>query len=193
MKLNDVKIGGEYEARIAGGTMQVRILAEKASGGWTALNLETKKKVFVPLARQLRDPGTTATTTTTEGNLTVVEVPPAMIETINAPEARPARKKKATDDSATPAKKTSQIQAALQVLATSKEPMNCQAMVEAMSAQGLWTSPGGKTPHATLYAAILREINTKGNDARFRKAFKYHPPRRRKCKRQLDFRTGGRW
>jgi hypothetical protein len=168
MKANDVKIGGEYEARITGETMQVRILAKKTSGGWTALNLATKKKVFVPLARQLRDPGTTATTTT-DGNLTVVEVPPATVETINEPETKPARKKKATDESATPAKKTSQIQAALQVLANAKEPMNCQAMVEAMSAQGLWTSPGGKTPHATLYAAILREINTKGNDARFRK------------------------
>jgi hypothetical protein len=168
MKMNDVKIGGEYEARIAGGTMQVRILAEKATGGWTALNLETKKKVFVPLARQLREPDATATTAT-DGNLTIIEVPPATVETINAPEAKPARKKKATEESATPAKKTSQIQAALQVLATSKEPMNCQAMVKAMTAQGLWTSPGGKTPHATLYAAILREINTKGNDARFRK------------------------
>jgi hypothetical protein len=169
MKLNDVKIGGEYEARIAGETMQIRIVAEKASGGWTAQNMATKKKVFVPLARQLREPGTTATTTTTDANLTIIEVPPATVETINASEAKPARKKKATDESAMPAKKTSQIQAAWQVLATSKQPMNCQAMVEAMVAQGLWTSPGGKTPHATLYAAILREINAKGNDARFRK------------------------
>jgi hypothetical protein len=167
MKMNDVKIGGEYEARIAGGTMQVRILAEKSSGGWSALNLATKKKVFVPLASQLRERGTTSTTTTTEGNLTVIEVPPATVETINSPETKPARKKKASDEPADPAKKISQIQAAIQVLTESKEPMNCQAMVEAMSAQGLWTSPGGKTPHATLYAAILREINTKGNDARF--------------------------
>ena len=169
MKANDVKIGGEYEARIAGETMQVRILAEKASGGWTAQNMATKKKVFVPLARQLREPGTTVTTATTEGNLTVVEVPPATVETINAPEAKPARKKKASDEPADPAKKISQIQAAIQVLTESKESMSCQAMVEAMTSQGLWTSPGGKTPHATLYAAILREINTKGNDARFRK------------------------
>ncbi|NUQ48226.1 MAG: hypothetical protein HUU22_19600, partial [Phycisphaerae bacterium] len=36
--------------------------------------------------------------------------------------------------------------------------------------QGLWTSPAGKTPHATLYAAILREIGDKGGEARFRKA-----------------------
>ena len=61
------------------------------------------------------------------------------------------------------------LDAAVQVLGKSKEPMNCKTLVEAMAKQGLWTSPGGKTPHATLYAAILREINAKGNDARFRK------------------------
>jgi hypothetical protein len=38
-----------------------------------------------------------------------------------------------------------------------------------MSAKGYWTSPGGQTPHATLYAAILREINVKGPEARFAK------------------------
>ena len=34
--------------------------------------------------------------------------------------------------------------------------------------KGLWTT-GGKTPHATIYAAILREIQTKGGEARFKK------------------------
>jgi hypothetical protein len=38
-----------------------------------------------------------------------------------------------------------------------------------MAAKKLWTSPGGKTPSATLYSAILREINVKGKDARFKK------------------------
>ena len=47
--------------------------------------------------------------------------------------------------------------------------MNCREMVEAMTEKGLWSSPNGKTPDATLYAAILREINAKGKDARFRK------------------------
>ena len=36
-----------------------------------------------------------------------------------------------------------------------------------LAADPRWKSP--KTPHATLYSAILREINTKGNDARFKK------------------------
>jgi HB1, ASXL, restriction endonuclease HTH domain len=64
-------------------------------------------------------------------------------------------------------KKLSAIDAAAQLLAGSKEPMNTRQMIEAMAAKGLWTSPGGKTPHATLYSAILREINEKGKDSRF--------------------------
>jgi hypothetical protein len=40
-------------------------------------------------------------------------------------------------------------------------------MVEAMTAKALWTSPGGKTPHATLYSAIVSEIALKGKEARF--------------------------
>lgn len=83
------------------------------------MNLATKKQVFISMARLLREPDTTATT---NGNLTLFEVPPATVETINAPEAKPARKQKAADESATPAKKTSQIEAAWQVPATIKNP-----------------------------------------------------------------------
>jgi hypothetical protein len=77
---------------------------------------------------------------------------------------------KPTANEAKPAeKKMSQIEAAVAVLAKTKEPMNCKAMVEAMQVAGLWASPGGATPDATLYASILREINTKAKDARFKK------------------------
>jgi hypothetical protein len=38
-----------------------------------------------------------------------------------------------------------------------------------MSKKGYWTSPGGATPQATLYSAVLREIKTKGKEARFQK------------------------
>jgi hypothetical protein len=64
-------------------------------------------------------------------------------------------------------KKLSQIDAAVEVLGKASEPMTCKAMVEAMTAKDLWSSPNGKTPEATLYSAILREIATKGKDARF--------------------------
>lgn len=82
------------------------------------------------------------------------------------PAAKPAAKK---FKPATDGKKLSAIDAAAKVLATAKEPMNCKELIEAMAAKKLWTSPGGKTPHATLYSAILREISTKGKDARFKK------------------------
>ena len=66
-------------------------------------------------------------------------------------------------------KKLSQLAAAEKVLATAKKPMNCRELVEAMAKKRLWSSPGGKTPEATLYAALLRHIRTKGKEARFRK------------------------
>jgi hypothetical protein len=47
--------------------------------------------------------------------------------------------------------------------------MTCKEMIEVMAQKGYWTSPGGRTRHATLYAAILREVNAKGDGARFKK------------------------
>jgi len=85
--------------------------------------------------------------------------------------AKPAAKKtKAAGTTEAKDKKLSAIDAAAKVLATAKEPMNCKELIEAMAAKKLWTSPGGKTPWATLYSAIAREIATKGKDARFKKA-----------------------
>ena len=53
--------------------------------------------------------------------------------------------------------------------AASEIPMRAKEMIAAMEAKGLWTSPGGKTPEATLYAAIIREIAVKGTAAQFKK------------------------
>jgi hypothetical protein len=86
--------------------------------------------------------------------------------------ANPAAKTKKTPTAETKplaTGKLSQIAAAERVLAEAKEPMTCKAMVEAMSAKGYWSSPGGKTPEATLYASLLRQIRDKGADATFQK------------------------
>jgi hypothetical protein len=66
-------------------------------------------------------------------------------------------------------KKLSALDAAAKVLADIGTPMTAPAMIEAMAAKGYWTSPGGQTPAATLYAAIAREITKKGKEARFKK------------------------
>ena len=84
-----------------------------------------------------------------------------------APTTRAAEPKKATPDRVT--KKMSAIDAAAKVLGEAGAAMNCQEMIKAMGEKGYWTSPGGKTPHATLNSVILRELQNKGNDARFKK------------------------
>jgi hypothetical protein len=66
-------------------------------------------------------------------------------------------------------KKLSALDAAAKVLGEAKEPLNAKTMIERMAAKGYWQSPGGQTPASTLYAAIIREIKTKGKDARFTK------------------------
>lgn len=66
-------------------------------------------------------------------------------------------------------KRTSALDAAAQVLQEAGKPMRAKELIAEMSARGLWTSPGGKTPEATLYAAMIKEIATKGHAARFEK------------------------
>jgi hypothetical protein len=50
--------------------------------------------------------------------------------------------------------------------------MTTKEMIEAMASKGLWSSPNGQMPSATLYSAILREIKTKGKESRFKKTDK---------------------
>jgi hypothetical protein len=96
--------------------------------------------------------------------------PQAETHAAPAPEApvetKPAKTtRKATDAKA---KKLIAIDAAAQVLAAKGEPMTAPELIEAMAAQGLWSSTNGRTtPAATLYSALLREITTKGKESRF--------------------------
>jgi hypothetical protein len=92
--------------------------------------------------------------------------------------AKPPAKKTAAPRGAKVAKKTpvkkapakrkaGALDSAARVLVETRQPMTSRELVEAMATKGYWKSPAGKTPHATLYAAIIREIATKGKDARF--------------------------
>ena len=60
------------------------------------------------------------------------------------------------------------LDGAAKVLAEAKKPMQCKQIVEKLLTAKLW-STSGKTPAATLYAAIIREIRDKGKAARFKK------------------------
>lgn len=170
MKNNDVQIGGVYQAKVSDKLVEVRIDGANRHGGWDATNLTTGKTVRIKSAQRLRAgvaDRTTESATSTDPEASAPETPAA------APKAKRPRKTNPAGTSASTVSngtKVSCLDAAARVLAEAGEPLNAKQMIEAITSKGYWTSPGGKTPHATLYSAILREIKTKGTDARFAKA-----------------------
>jgi hypothetical protein len=76
--------------------------------------------------------------------------------------AKPAKAPKVKTE-----RKPSGLDLAAKALALAKEPKTAKEIAEGAIAAGWKTS--GKTPHATLYAAIIREIAAKGSESRFKK------------------------
>jgi len=84
-----------------------------------------------------------------------------------APTAKPADAKTTKAPKERKPKRVSGLDLAAKVLAEAGEPLNAKTIAERAIAAGWKTS--GKTPEATLYAAIIREIARKGSESRFRK------------------------
>ena len=82
---------------------------------------------------------------------------------------KPKKARKATTRKEPTPKKLSALNAAARVLSETGQTLTCQEMITAMAAKGYWTSPGGQTPEATLYSALIREIAKKGAESRFKK------------------------
>jgi hypothetical protein len=83
-----------------------------------------------------------------------------------APHARAAQA--AAPASAAPKdKKLSALDAAARLLRETGQAMTCPELIAQMAAKGYWSSPKGKTPAATLYAALTREIRVRGEASRF--------------------------
>ena len=68
-----------------------------------------------------------------------------------------------------PEKKLSLLNAAAQVLAACRTPMNCKEMIAKAVEMELWTPTGAKTPEQTLYSGIFREIKST-EEPRFKKS-----------------------
>ncbi len=180
MKKDEIKVGQSYEAKVSNRIVTVRIDSTNSHGGWNATNTATGKRIRIKSAQRLRRAaGAEASTGRRPRRAAQVETAAPEInptvevitgqplpETTGGQRAKPRRAKKVTEPKA---KRVSALDAAAQVLADSDKPLRAKEMIEVMTARGLWSSPNGKTPEATLYAAILREIGTKGDAARFRK------------------------
>ena len=92
------------------------------------------------------------------------KTPKAKAET-NAAQTGAAKAKKPRGE-----KKVSGLDAAAKVLQESGKEMNVKEILDAILTKGYWKSPKGKTPQATIYSSIIREIAAKGKDSRFKKA-----------------------
>jgi hypothetical protein len=84
----------------------------------------------------------------------------------NASDAKTPRSRKA---GAEKPKRLSGLDAAVKVMEDTGVPMNVKEIVEVAFAKGYW-KPAGRTPSATLAAALIREIAKKGSQSRFRKS-----------------------
>lgn len=180
MKKRDVKIGATYVAKVSDRLTEVRITGESPHGGWDAVNAKTNRTVRIKSAQRLRRrvdaPGAKGGAKKPKGDKGAKKQTKRDTGKPSAPGAKRAATSKADAvDAAMKAvdadkkKRMSGLDAAAQVLKDAKGPLTTKEMVERMLARNLWKT-GGKTPAATIYSAILREINTKGKDARFRKA-----------------------
>ncbi len=160
MAKNQVTVGGKYYAMVTKKRVEVQIESEHADGGWNAINLSTGKKVHIQNAERLLG----------EVKATKVKAKAVVEASVEPATAVPKRVDKSKSQDAATEKPLSCIAAALKILGECNEPLNTQQMIATMAEKGYWTSPGGKTPHATLYSAILREIITRGDESRFVKA-----------------------
>jgi hypothetical protein len=174
MKKAEVTIGGKYYANVTGKKVEVKIDSEKAGGGWFATNLATGKKIVIRTAQRLHGEVGKGKSTSKTQSESQVETPTDANPDIVPLKAKRSAKSTEGQETKRVAKKTegqepkrlSALAAAHKVLCEATEPLNVQQMIEAMTSKGYWTSPGGKTPHATLYSAILREL-AKGETSRF--------------------------
>lgn len=166
MKRSEVQIGHVYTVKMSNQVVQVRIDSENRHGGWDGTNLATGKKVRIKAPQRLRAEEGSPTRTGRKAAQAETHPAAGAAAADGLPEAKP-RKRRAKGEPKP--KRMSGLDAAAKVLQEAGGPMTAKEMVEAAQSKGYWKSPGGKTPHATLYSAIIREIDSKGAESRFRK------------------------
>ena len=152
MNEQDIRIGGFYNVKVGSRTTVVRImrLAKDGGQGWEGITLAGDKDIVIRSASRIVGPYSPKVNSEYMEGQTPATVRPVTTAATN--------------------KRLSLLDAAVKVLTEANGPLTCKQMVDAMTADGLWTpSQGGKTPANTLHAAIGTEIKKKGDQSRFEK------------------------
>jgi len=164
MAKKQIQIGLVYSAKVGGTFLPVRIDKSLGHGRYEGVCMSSGKTVKT-------------CTDAVKGAGETVEQWQARRKPKDAPVAAAEPKTKKPRAAATPKtkkeRKPSGLDAAVAVLAEAGKPMNTADMVKRMLETGLWKT-NGKTPAATIYAAIIREIAVKGDASRFRKIDRGH-------------------
>ena len=199
MKKQDVRVGSSYLAKVSGEGVPVKITGEKWAGdkhvGWAAVNTKTGRPVRIKSTQRLRAdvptrpkagdgaaggpkagipakpatpaPGATSGDKAAKSGKDAADPKPPGRGAKGGGKPEPKTKSKGTKGRRSG--RLSALDAAAKVLAESDKPMRVGEVVQAIEAKGLWKSKAGKTPAATVAAAIIREIAAKGKDSRFKK------------------------
>lgn len=144
---SEIKIGSKVILKVGRNAVEVEILKPMADGdAYWVKSIVSGKEFMMPSAR--------------------IKVPTISIEPAAEPDP-------IEDEAPNPApecttapgkeKKLSLLDAAVEVLKQSGEPMNTREMVKAATDSGLWIPTDCKTPEQTLYGSIFREMKIKEN------------------------------
>ena len=144
---SEIKVGSKVILKVGRNAVEVEILKPMADGdAYWVKSIVSGKEFMMPSAR--------------------IKVPTVSIEPVAEPDP-------VEDEAPNPApecttapgkeKKLSLMDAAVEVLKQSGEPMNTREMVKAATDSGLWIPTDCKTPEQTLYGSIFREMKIKEN------------------------------
>lgn len=162
MKKSDVQTGATYLVKVAGNLVPVKIDREHDNGGWLGTSVKTGKSIRIKSAQRLRKRLDDAAPVAAKANEATKDANDAAGRDTGKRDDTGAKRE---------ARPMSLLDAAAHLLSLGTgDAMRCKDIVELAVARGLWTPGEGKTPANTLYAAISREIKTKGDAGRFVKA-----------------------
>jgi hypothetical protein len=161
-----IQIGLVYSAKVGGSWLPVRVDKSLGHGRYEGASLPSGKTVKT-CTDAINGDGETVEQWQARRKPKKHDLPAAAAEP-KAEKPKPPATAKAKKEH-----RPSGLDAAVAVLAEAGKPMNTADMVKRMLESGLWKT-NGKTPAATIYAAIIREISVKGDASRFRKTDRGH-------------------
>ena len=144
---SEIKVGSKVILKVGRNAVEVEILKAMADGdAYWVKSIASGKEFMIPSAR--------------------IKVPTVSIEPVEEPETIENEAPNPAPECTTAPrkeKKLSLMDAAVEVLKQSGEPMNTREMVKAATDSGLWIPTDCKTPEQTLYGSIFREMKIKEN------------------------------